>query len=122
MGDTVTLHLSPEGGGAQARIPRELLRNPANWAVPSAGSQGTYRLAPPAGMTILTARAGSHFNCLEYPLSSRFPDLATLPHVGMKLEPAELESCLQTWNVTFVFDPLESTPVLVAAIYDQWEW
>ena len=121
-GDTVTLHLSPEGGGTQAKIPRELLRDPANWAVPSAGSQGTYRFAPPARMVNLTTRAGTHFNCLEYPLSSLFPDLAALPHVGAKLEPSELESCLQTWNVTFVFDPREGTPVLVAAVYDQWEW
>jgi hypothetical protein len=32
------------------------------------------------------------------------------------------DSCLQTRNVTFVFDPNKKPPTLVAAVYDQWEW
>ncbi len=61
-------------------------------------------------------------NCAEYPLSSRFPELARLPHVGTKLEPGDASSCLQTWNLTLVFDPNQRPPTLVAAVYDQWEW
>ncbi|MDQ3949030.1 MAG: hypothetical protein M3282_01660, partial [Gemmatimonadota bacterium] len=70
----------------------------------------------------LTTRVGRHLNCAEYPLSSRFPELARLPHVGTKLDPGEGSSCLQTRNVTFVFDPDAKPPTLVAVVYDQWEW
>lgn len=38
------------------------------------------------------------------------------------LEPPIPESCLKSWNLTLVFDPRERPPVLVAAVYDQWEW
>jgi hypothetical protein len=33
-----------------------------------------------------------------------------------------MDSCLQVWNVTFVFDPKARPPRLVAAVYDQFEW
>jgi hypothetical protein len=32
------------------------------------------------------------------------------------------ESCLQTRNLTLVFDPNRTPPTLIAAVYDQWEW
>ena len=119
--DSVTLRLAPEGGGDSTRVSREHLRDRASWSV-RAGSGSDYPFAPPASLTTLTTRAGRHFNCREYPLSSRAPDLAPLPHVGTRLEPPDAGSCLQTWNVTFVFDPHADHPTLVAVVYDQWEW
>jgi len=120
LADTVHLYLSPEGGGTRSAFPREALRKPSNWVIHS-GRQ-TYAFAPTGHFTNLTAKAGRHFNCLEYPLASRFPDLARLPHVGVKLEPNSPKSCLESWNATFVFDTSEKPPRLVAAVYDQWEW
>lgn len=122
VADTVTLHLSPEGGGTARKVPRDALRDSGNWSVTASGTNTTYRFAPPAGVTKLTTRPGRHMNCFETDLSSRSPELAAFPHVGTKLEPPEPASCLQGWNVTFVFDSLRSPPVLVAALYDQWEW
>jgi hypothetical protein len=118
VADTVTLYISPEGGGATARVSRELLTNPANWRIES--GTATHTLTPPAQLTELTTRAGSHFSCLEYQLATRYPELATLPHVGTKLSNTA-GNCLQTWNLTLVFAP-QSAPQLVGAVYDQWEW
>lgn len=120
LADTVVLYLSPEGGGTRRALTPEQLRKPSNWVVHS-GRQA-YTFAPPRRLTKLTAKVGRHFNCLEYPLASRFPDLARLPHVGVKLEPDSLTSCLESWNATFIFDASEQTPRLAAAVYDQWEW
>ena len=120
LADSVALYVSPEGGGARATFDRERLRSPASWVVRS--GQQRYAFVPPAGLTKLTTRVGRHFDCLEYALSSRFPALAPLPHVGVKLEPESGGSCLQSWNVTFVFDSAARPPRLVAAVYDQWEW
>ncbi len=72
--------------------------------------------------TELTTAVGQHLNCFAYPLSSRFPDLARLPHVGTTLSSRDADSCLQTENLTFVFDPSLKPPTLVAVVYDQWEW
>jgi hypothetical protein len=119
--DTVVLHISPEGSGDSALVPRALLRNRSNWRVSSSAGT-TYRFVPPSRATQLTTRAGTHFNCLEYPLASRFPDLAEFPHVAVKLVPPGAESCLQSWNLTFVFAPDEAQPTLLAVVYDQWEW
>ena len=119
--DTVTLRLAPEGGGDSTRVSREQLRERATWSV-RAGSGSDYPFAPPATLTTLTTREGRHFNCREYALSSRAPDLAALPHVGTRLEPPDAGSCLQTRNLTFVFDPDAAHPTLVAVVYDQWEW
>ena len=83
---------------------------------------GTYSFVPPRRLTKLTVREGRHFNCLEYSLGSRFPELATVSHVGVKLEPDKLTSCLETWNATFIFDWSTGRPRVVAAVYDQWEW
>lgn len=121
LADTVTLYLSPEGGGGAEVLPREQLQDPVGWRI-EAPDGYVHLLAPPPGATVLTARAGVHFNCLEYSLSTRSAELALLPHVGVKLEPAESASCLQTWNMTFVFDPEIDRPTLIAAVYDQWEW
>lgn len=120
LADTVVLRISPEGGGARRALDRGSLREPANWVVVSNGQR--YSLVPPRELTKTTTRAGSHFNCMEYPLSSRFPELAPLPHAGVKLEPDASSSCLQSWNVTFVFDSAARPPMVVAAVYDQWEW
>ena len=120
LADTVVLYVSPEGGGARTAFTREQLRHPSNWVVQSGRQR--YAFAPPPGLAKLTTRLGRHFNCMEYPLSSRFAELAQLPHVGVKLEPDSIGSCLQSWNVTLVFDPAAGSPRLVAAVYDQWEW
>ena len=120
LADTATLYLSPEGGGTRTAFSRDQLRRPSQWVLRS-GRQ-TYAFAPPPALKKMTAKADIHFNCLEYPLALRFPELAKLPHVGVKLEPDSAGSCLQTWNATFVFDPNARPPRLVAAVYDQWEW
>ncbi len=120
LADTVVLYLSPEGGGTRASFARENLRTPSRWVIRS--MRQSYSFVPPRTLTKMTAKAGRHFNCGEYALASRFSDLATLPHVGVKLEPETSSSCLQSWNATFVFDTIERSPRLVAAVYDQWEW
>jgi hypothetical protein len=120
LADTVTLYLSPDGGGILSAFSREQLRRPSQWVLRS-GRQ-TYAFAPPASLKKMTAKADTHFDCLDYPLASRFPELAKLPHVGVKLEPDGAGSCLQTWNATFVFDTSAPPARLVAAVYDQWEW
>jgi hypothetical protein len=122
VADTVTLYLTPEGGGDRVSIPREQLSDRTNWRIASADGRTTYSLVPPPGNTELTTRVGRHLNCLEYPLSSRHVDLPDLPHVGTMLTPPGQRSCLQSWNVTLVFDTEEGPPRLRAAVYDQWEW
>lgn len=121
VADTVVLYLAPEGGGSPARVARDRLEEPASWAVAGLGGH-SYPFVPPLDLTRLTTRVGTHFNCLEYPLETRVPQLADMPHVGTRLAPEEGGGCLQTWNLTLVFDPAESPPRLVAAVYDQWEW
>jgi hypothetical protein len=122
LADTVGLYLPREGGGTLNELAREQLGTPSGWMIRSPGGESTYRLAPPAGRLELTARAGRHFRCFEYPLPAEFEELARLPHVGTKLEPPGGGSCLQSWNLTMVFDPVRRPPTLVAVIYDQWEW
>ncbi len=127
LADTVTLQMSREGLGAPRRVARERLRDPSNWTIrgprPQSGRQGIgYSFVPDQDQTVLTTRVGRHLKCMEYDLSSVAPELAALPHVGTMLKPTDYGSCLQTWNVTFVFDSAAKPPVLVAAVYDQWEW
>jgi hypothetical protein len=120
LADTVVLYLSPEGGGTRAAFTRDALRTPSNWMLQS-GRQ-SHSFVPPRSVTRMTAKAGRHLKCLEYPLESLFSHLGGLPHAGVKLEPETAGSCLQTWNATFVFDTAAQPPRLVAAVYDQWEW
>jgi hypothetical protein len=125
VADRVTLYLSPEAGSARKEVTRESLRDPSNWSIRTADTryaQGMmYSFVPTKGPAELTTRVGRHFNCREYPLSSRFAELARLPHVGTRLMYGT-NSCLQTRNLTLVFDPNQKPPTLVAAVYDQWEW
>ena len=126
--DSVTLYVAPEGGGDTATFAREQLRDPSRWVVQSAPTHlrsappARYRFAPPRTATKLTTKVGMHLNCGPQPLASRFPELARLPHVGAMLAPETMSSCLQTWNVTFVFDTTSGRPKLVGAVYDQFEW
>jgi hypothetical protein len=119
LADSVALYVAPEGGGGRSIYSREALRQPSSWKVTS--GQRTFALAPPPGMDSLTTKAGRHFNCREYDLASRHPELARQPHVGTRLEPARPASCLQSWNLTLVFDSTAQRR-LTAAVYDQWEW
>jgi hypothetical protein len=119
LADSVTLYVAPEGGGGRATFTRGRLRDPGAWVVRSAGRRVSF--IPPAEPRQLTTKAGRHFTCREYPLDSRVPHRAGQPHVGVKLEPPNPTSCLQSWNVTFVFDT-STSPRLIAAVYDQWEW
>jgi hypothetical protein len=126
LADTVTLYLSPEGGGTRSVVAREMLRRPSNWkassgSLPRAPAM-VHSFVPPKGRAELTTRVGSHINCLAYPLSSRSEELARLPHVGTMLMFDEQGGCLHSWNLTLVFDPDERPPTVVAAVYDQWEW
>lgn len=120
IADTVVLYVTPEGGGGRSTIKREQLRDRSRWEVRS--GQQRYAIAPPRRMPIMRTKVGRHINCMDYDLATRYPDLARLPHVGVKLEPDSASSCLQSWNVTFVFDANARPPRLMAAVYDQWEW
>jgi hypothetical protein len=121
VADTVTFHVRPDGVEARTTtLGRRQLRDRSNWKVNALGAAAS--LVPHRDLTRLTTRVGGHLNCFEYRLSSRFPDLARLPHVGTRLDPGEGASCLQTHNATFVFDPNAKPPTLVAVVYDQFEW
>jgi hypothetical protein len=124
LADTVQLLLPAEGAGkstgTSVRVARSALRAPDAWNIRAGGQ--SFSFVPPQRLTKVTTRAGTHFNCQEVPLESRVPALATRPHVGVRFEPREPTSCLETWNATFVFDTSTATPRLVAALYDQWEW
>ena len=120
LADTVVLYLTPEGGRTAAELVGEERREPSRWVLVS--NRGTYSFVPPRRLTRLTVKEGRHFNCREYSLGSRFPELATASHVGVKLEPDKLTSCLEVWNATFIFDWSTGHPRVVAAVYDQWEW
>jgi hypothetical protein len=124
LADTVELHLAPEGagtsGGVSVRLGRDALRDREAWTIDAGGR--AFSFVPAARLAKRTVRAGTHFNCREVPLATRAPALARRPHVGVRLEPAEPKSCLETWNATFVFDTNAARPRLVAALYDQWEW
>jgi hypothetical protein len=122
LADTVTLYLGREGGGTRREIPRESLRDRATWRVRSDELGTTYQFTPPAGLSELTTSVGRHYKCRDNTLSSQYGELAQLPHVGTKLAPPNASSCLQSWNLTLVFAAEERPPILVAAVYDQWEW
>lgn len=120
LADTVEFYLVPEAGGARARVSRRTLRDRYAWGVGEGAARHSF--VPSGLLTKMTTRAGRHFNCRESTLASRVPSLAARPHVGVRLEPPDAQSCLDTWNATFVFDTAGGRPRLVAAVYDQWEW
>lgn len=120
LADTVELVIPAEGGGTRHRMSREALRDRQAWTVQANGQQ--YSLIPAAHFTEMRVAPSRHLNCREGPLSARVPGFAESPHVGVRLEAPEVESCLQGWNVTFVFDSTSGQLRLSAAIYDQWEW
>lgn len=116
LGDTVTLHVAPEGGGQTRSVARETLRDIRAWSV------GRHVLTPGSEtLTELTTRPGMHLNCMEGDLADRSPVLASRPHVGAMLRPAGAGSCLQTWSMTFVFTA-DGRTVVTDVLYDQWEW
>ena len=123
VADTVTLYISPEGGGTHRTLTAKALRDRSNWKVPSPGERGSqYSFVPPKGKPELKTRVGHHLVCgAAQPLASRFKDLAELPHVGTTLIYGTT-SCLQSWNLTLIFDPNRKPPTLVAAVYNQYEW
>jgi len=121
LDDTLTLYLGREEGGTRSDVARERLRDRSNWAVRSENLRHLYAFVPPARSAELTTLVGRHLNCHDYPLSATFPELARFPHVGTTLMYGTA-SCLQSWNLTLVFDPDAKPPMLVAAVYDQVEW
>jgi hypothetical protein len=123
LADTLTLYLSPEAGGFRSEIRRAALRRPSDWKVRSQWFGGfDHSLVPPKELTVLTMRVGHHSNCGFRPLSSISAELARFPHVGVLFTPLRMESCLQSWNFTLVFDPVEKPLTLIAVVYDQFEW
>jgi hypothetical protein len=121
LADSVDLYIAPEGGGGHARLAREHLSDPKAWKVASAPAPE--RSFVPNGLrTRVITEVGKYMNCQPSPIGTRFPQLAKLPHVGVRLEPPRVKSCLQTWNATFFFDTTAGRPRLVAAVYDQFEW
>ncbi|HYO00112.1 MAG TPA: hypothetical protein VEU28_10600 [Actinomycetota bacterium] len=116
----VSLHLALDG--TRVQVPRDELRSLASWKVRSQTAGAIYSFVPPEDATGLKLREGRHLNCLEYDLASRPGNLGDLPHVGATMTSGEGTSCLESWNVTFLFEPAAESPTLIGAVYDQWEW
>lgn len=116
LADSVTLYVAPEGGGEVRKVADRDLRSRAEWRV------GSYSLVPPSGFEHSRVTPGLHSYCEAVTLDTRYPELAQYPHVGVRLARDEAASCMQTWNVTFVFDEDADAPRLIAVVYDQWEW
>jgi hypothetical protein len=123
VADTVSLHLSPEGGGTWRKLSREMLRDRFNWKVRSEAFDHIYSFVPPQAEWELTTRVGRHLNCgYDYALATRVEHMSAFPHVGTTLYPRNGDSCIQSWNLSFVFDPKVKPLILMAVVYDQWEW
>jgi hypothetical protein len=119
LADSVEIYVGKDAGGTRTMYAREELQRPSMWVGRS--KLGNYKFAPPSTHVVSSVKRGVHFNCTERKLAESFPQLARRPHVGVMLEPEFRENCMQTWNVTFVFDD-SIKPRLIAAVYDQFEW
>lgn len=119
LADSVDLYIAPEGGGGQVRRSRAELLRRDNWYVRSGGV--THSFVPDARFEKMESFVGKHVNCRPADLRTRSPELAARPHVGVLLSHPN-GGCMATWNATFVFDTSGPTPLLIAALYDQWEW
>ena len=87
-----------------------MLRKPSNWKVCSPGLRFAYTFAPPKRPAVLTTRVGHHLVCgRQTPLPSSSEELTQLPHVGIMLRYGTV-SCVQSWNLTLVFDPKQKPP------------
>jgi hypothetical protein len=98
------------------------LRLVENWRVRSKTLNTDYSFAPPTGNAEVATHVGRHAKCLDFSLSKESTALARLPHVGVVLTPKRATSCLESWNLTLVFEAKTKPPTLSAAVYDQWEW
>ncbi|HUE84440.1 MAG TPA: hypothetical protein VMO26_00015 [Vicinamibacterales bacterium] len=116
LADTVALYIAPDGGGEKVSMAASVLGSPSAWRVAS------YSLTPPEDYGHATITPGLHFNCQPVNLETLYPELARFPHVGVRLAIDEGATCLQTWNLTFVFNEDAEAPRLTAVVYDQWEW
>ena len=117
LADSVSFWVAAEGGGAVRVVAKTVLQARSEWRV------GEYSLVPPSPLTELTLLPGSHINCREMSLASRFPEIGGLPQIGVRLAPPGTASCLQTWNVTLVFrEQAAGQHKLIGVAYDQWEW
>ena len=117
LADSVSFWVAAEGGGAVRVVARNVLQARSEWHV------GEYNLVPPSSLTEITFQPGAHINCREMSLGSRFPEIGGLPHVGVRFALPGTASCLQTWNITLVFQEQEAGQhKLIGVAYDQWEW
>jgi hypothetical protein len=121
VADTVSFHLPAAAGGGRTVLPADSLRDRERWHVRTDHGQ-VHSLVPPRSLDVLTMRVGRHLRCFEYDLAASFPELPGRPHVGTMLRPRQYDSCLQTWNLTLIFDQRQPRPRLIGAAYDQWEW
>ena len=119
LADSVDLYVAPEGGGAHVRRSREDLFRRDMWYVRAAGR--VYSFIPPGRFQNMESFIGRHVNCRPADLRIKLPGPADRPHVGVLLSNPDA-GCLETWNATFIFDTASGTPLLVGALYDQWEW
>ena len=119
MADSILLVVAPEGGGQRREIRAEDLATREAWVIND--GEHPVSIVPPQRDAELELTVGRHRRCWDQPLETVAEDLAHAPHVGVTLYYAR-QSCLQTWNATFVYSPDELEPTLIAVVYDQWEW
>ena len=120
LADTIEFFLPSEAGGTRRRVSRRDLSDRHAWKIGSGSN--SYSFVPPARFTQMTVQVGRHYNCMETALGSRVPALANALHVGVRLQPPDARSCLESWNATFVFDTTGGIVRLTGAVYDSWEW
>ena len=121
LADQVRL-VAPISPWSARKISGDSRHQRGEWYVVWRGNR--YALTPPARRAELKTREGYHLLC-DMPRSLASIGMwryTTSPHVGTTLVFQPRESCLQTWNLTFVFDAVKEEPTLIAVVYDQWEW